>query len=174
AGSIGGQNMSANQVQKRPSAWVVRGALHLAASPRLPGARLVSRKWPFVRDKPYSTSTRGLSLVFPSQNTLLKPRLSCAIVALSSERVSGQSRRCLHAHGGGLCPRLDPGAGPCLTARFASGSGLRADLYGESQRRAARPATTAGRPRLYAGGRYARHLETRPPGALPAATARHG
>src|SRR5215831_200251 len=108
--------MSANQLQKRPSASVVRGALHLAASPRLPGARLVSRKRPFVRDKPYPISTRGLPLVFPSQNTLLKPRLSFAIVALSSERILGHPRRCLDAHGGGLCPRLDPGAGPRLTA----------------------------------------------------------
>src|SRR5262249_7219775 len=61
-----------------------------------------------------------------------------------------------------------------LTARCPPGSGLRADLYGESQRRPARPAAIAGRPRLYAARRYAGGLEARPAGAVPAATARHG
>src|SRR5712691_6334261 len=49
----------------------------------------------------------------------------------------------------------------------------RNDLYRESQWCAARPAPTAGCPRLYAPGRYPRGLETRPAGPVAAPAARH-
>src|SRR5262245_62160 len=109
-----------------------------------------SQKRPFVRDTRVPTAKRVSALAFLSQNTLLKPCLSSATVALSSERFPDHPRECSDAHVYWLCPRLDPGAGPRLTARCAPGGGLRADLYRESQWRAARPAATACGARLYA------------------------
>ena len=100
------------------------------------------------------TATRVFTLVFPSQNTLLKPQLSFAIVALSSERVPDHPRRCLDAHGCGLCPRLNPGAGPRLTARCPPGGGLRAD-YTEKASGAQRD-----RPQLQAALDYMRPDDT--------------
>src|SRR5262245_63505621 len=98
--------MSANQVQKRPSASVVRGALHLAASPRLPGARLVSWKRRFLQ-----RSTRHIWLCFlctsmPTYSRAgllcLRPRLREVVWSARLPRQVDQSLHLISPHVGSL------------------------------------------------------------------------
>src|SRR5215471_1674923 len=110
--------MSANQVQKRPSASVVRGALHLAASPRLPGARLVSRKWPLSRLHGRTVNEDGIT---PTRARLKALRTHLSSRAVETPSVSGRGH---YTERGSTAPRQTlqvPRPAPRLTAHAGLG-----------------------------------------------------
>ena len=120
--------------------------------PPLVGPRS-SHKRPFWRAPQCARVTRVCPAFFPLR-TSLETWLSSATVVLSSERVPGHLRRCRDAHGGGLCPRLDPGARPRLAARYLQAAGC-ARIYTEKASGAQRD-----RPQLQAALDYMRPDDT--------------